>query len=102
MNILKTHTTLTGTLYYTKLPSIIYKDGTQEYLNIKTSIRFIVAYLEAPSRWNEYTFHTPLLHRHSLEGPAIIHKNGTKKYYKNGKLHRPSLEGSGSPLEIPS
>jgi len=28
--------------------------------------------------------------------------NGNQEYYKNGKLHRQSLEGSGSPLEIPS
>jgi len=28
--------------------------------------------------------------------------NGDQAYYKNGKIHRPSLEGSGSPKEIPS
>ncbi|MBL4898319.1 MAG: hypothetical protein JKX76_01600 [Colwellia sp.] len=28
--------------------------------------------------------------------------NDDQSYYKNGKLHRPSLEGSGSPKEIPS
>jgi len=28
--------------------------------------------------------------------------NGDQAYYTNGKLHRPPLEGSGSPLEIPS
>ena len=28
--------------------------------------------------------------------------NSDQLYYKNGKLHRPSLEGSGSPKEIPS
>lgn len=34
---------------------------------------------------------------HNLNGPAQIYKNGTKKWYKNGELHReggPAVEWS--------
>ncbi|MBL4898151.1 MAG: hypothetical protein JKX76_00755 [Colwellia sp.] len=33
---------------------------------------------------------------------GVAGENGDQLYYKNGQLHRSSLEGSGSPKEIPS
>jgi len=33
---------------------------------------------------------------------SVAGVNGYQLYYENGQLHRPSLEGSGSPKEIPS
>jgi len=32
-------------------------------------------------------------HRPSIEGPAVICKDGYQAYYKNDKRHRPSLQG---------
>ncbi|MBL4898140.1 MAG: hypothetical protein JKX76_00700 [Colwellia sp.] len=44
-----------------------------------------------------------IYYKNSLEKlPTIISENGIQKYYENDKLHRPSLEGSGSHWEIPS
>lgn len=35
--------------------------------------------------------------RHRIDGPAIIHEDGSKSWYRNGKLHRedgPAIEGA--------
>ncbi len=60
---------------------------------IPTYFTGIVEYLNGTKKW----FKNGLLHR--LDGPAVEYANGTKEWFKNGKRHRedgPALKFSDS------
>ena len=111
MNLLKTYTVIkfhfnkNGSDLLAKIPSIIYRNGDQEYYKNgqrhrpscegPAVIRPAKPDCNGVACVNGYQayYENGRCHRPSLEGPAVIHVNGNRIYYENGQRHRPSLEG---------
>ncbi|MBL4898183.1 MAG: hypothetical protein JKX76_00920 [Colwellia sp.] len=108
MNIIKTKVVIClhfRSIRIEKLPTIIHKDGKCEYYENRKFFNISLRVLHRPSlegpavifpNDDQNYYKNGFLHRPSSEGPAVIGMNGYKAYYKNGKVHRSSPIPSSS------